>query len=203
MVVLNVLLNSERKMNQIVTVRQASNGLVMFLFGLTLTMLGFYAGRNTFNHGHWYVTVLICVVIVVELFVIKKSRGFRNQMSDSVRVLTKSRFPVAFGPNDPITHEPGVLLSEVTVIVMYSKNGQRVLTFQAGNNTFTLPAFKKAKSDWSTYFEQEFFSDFIDACTVPDTLFEEQPHDGFTLLGKKEAKQYLKINALDVIRPKD
>jgi hypothetical protein len=190
-------------MNQIVTVRQASNGLVMFLFGLTLTMLGFYAGRNIFNHGHWYVTLLICVVIVVELFVIRKSRVFRSQMSNSVRVLTKSRLPVAFGPNDSTTHEPGVLLSDVTVIVMYSKNGQRVLIFQAGNNTFTLPAFKKAKLDRSTYFEQEFFSDFIDACNVPDTLFEKQPHDGFTLLGKKEAKQYLKINALDVIRPKD
>jgi hypothetical protein len=175
----------------------------MFLFGLTLTMLGFYAGRNIFNHGHWYVTVLICIVIAIELFVIRKSRVFRNQVSDSVRVLTKSRLPVAFGPDDPIAHEPCIPLSEVTVIVMYSKKGQRVLTFQAENNTFTLPAWKKAKSARSTYFEQEFFSDFIDACNVPDTLFEKQPHDGFTLLGKKEAKQYLKINALDVIRPKD
>jgi hypothetical protein len=190
-------------MNQIVTIRQASNGLAMFLLGLTLTMLGFYAARNIFNHGHWYVTVLICIVIAIELFVIRKSRVFRNQVSDSVRVLTKSRLPVAFGPNSLTTDEPGVLLSDVTVIVMYSKNGQRVLTFQAENNTFTLPAWKKAKSARSTYFEQEFFSDFIDACNVPDTLFEKQPHDGFTLLGKKEAKQYLKINALDVIRPKD
>jgi len=191
-------------MNQIITIRRSRNGMLRFLSGLTLAMLGFYVGRNLFNHGHWYVTLLICLCILVELLVIAKFRVFNVGTGDSIRILTKDRIPVAFAlDDDNVSEIPSVPLSEVTGILMHRKSGHNVLTFQADKNTFTLPAFTKMKPDRLKYDEQDFFAEFIDACRVPNALPVKKTDDGFISLGKKEAKQYLKINALDIIRPKD
>lgn len=190
-------------MKQIITIRQYRDGNMIFLAVLSLSMLTFYAVRSVMNGRPWHVTAFVIVLILIAVFVIFKKRVFSRKTSEAVRVLTLDRKPVSFELSDALPGEPDVSLSDVTGIQLYSESGRRVLIFEAGRNTFTLPAFKKPKSAQFTYPEQDFFAEFVDACNVPNTLSVKRAYDGFVSLGKKEAKQYLRINALEVIRPKD